>query len=104
MRVCSIDSSRRYIKFYEIIKKEMLNICLQYLIVINIIKQECIGRVFLILIKKKLLFFDSLGLIGFQYFVVDNDESIIDKILYNFSLCKVKEEKLMICSLTFFCN
>ena len=57
MRVCSIDSSRRYIKFYEIIKKEMLNICLQYLIVINIIKQECIGRVFLILIKKKVIIF-----------------------------------------------
>ena len=50
-------------------------------------------------IQKKLLLFDSLGLTGFKYFIVDNDETTIHKLLYNFSSCKVKEEKLTLCSL-----
>ena len=37
-----------------------------------------------------------------KYFVVDNDESITDKMLYNFSSYKVKEEKLTPGSLKFF--
>ena len=82
----------------------MPNVRLQYLIPISIIKQERIG-VFLIFIpppqKKNKLLFDSLGLIGFKYFAVDNDESITEKMLYNFSSCKVKEEKLTLCSLKF---
>ena len=38
--------------------------------------------------KKSLLLFDSHGLDGFKYFIVDNDEKIIDELLYNFKNCK----------------
>ena len=34
--------------------------------------------------RKILLFFESLGLEGFKIFNVDNDENIIDELLYNF--------------------
>ena len=82
----------------------MSNICLRYLILINIIKQERTGGVFLIFVQENLSLFDSLGLTRLKYFIVDNDEAIIDKLLYNFSLCKVKEERLTLCSLRFSIN
>ena len=31
--------------------------------------------------RKNLLLFDSLGLEGFKFFIVDNDENIIDELL-----------------------
>ena len=40
--------------------------------------------------KKNLLLFDSHGLDGFKYFIVDNDEKIIDELLYNFKNCKIE--------------
>ena len=102
MGVYSIDSITRYIKFYEITKKR--NDKYPFAI-FNTDKHNKAGThcwsFFDIYPKNNLLLFDSLGLIGFKYFVVDNNESIIDKMLYNFSLCKVKEEKLTLCSLKF---
>ena len=35
-------------------------------------------------LKKSLLLFDSLGLDGFKFFIVDDDETPIDEVLYNF--------------------
>ena len=39
--------------------------------------------------QKYILLFDSLGLEGFKFFIVDNDENIIDELLFNFKKCKV---------------
>ena len=38
--------------------------------------------------KKKLMLFDILGLDGFKIFIVDNDERIIDKLLFSFKSIK----------------
>ena len=53
--------------------------------------------------KKSLLLFDSHGLDGFKYFTVDNDEKIIDKLLYNFKNCKNDNANgnLKLCTMTF---
>ena len=52
---------------------------------------------------KSLLLFDSLGLEGFKFFIVDNDETVIDEILYNFKKCKVSlpNQKLTLCTMKF---
>ena len=63
----------------------MQNIHLQFLIQINTTSQERTGEVLWIFTPpKSLLLFDSLGLDGFKFFIVDDDESIIDELLYNF--------------------
>ena len=53
--------------------------------------------------KKNLLLFDSLGLEGFKSFVEDNDEAVIDELLYNFKECKVSlvNQKLRLCTMKF---
>ena len=53
--------------------------------------------------KKSLLLFDSHGLDGFKYFIVDNDEKIIDELLYNFKNCKHDnaDAKIKLCTMTF---
>ena len=50
----SMDSITRYINFYEIIKKEMENIHLQFLILINTINQALIGGVLWIFNRQKI--------------------------------------------------
>ena len=56
--------------------------------------------------SKHLLLFDSLGLEGFKFFIVDSDENIIDELLYNFKKCKVSlvNQKLTLCTMTFSIN
>ena len=56
--------------------------------------------------QKSLLLFGSLGLDGFKFFIVDNNESIIDEFLYNFIKCKVSltNQKLMLCTMKFSIN
>ena len=51
--------------------------------------------------KKNLRLVDSLGLEGFKFFIVDNDENIIDELLYNFEICKVSlvNQKLTLCTM-----
>ena len=53
--------------------------------------------------KKSLLLFDSHGLEGFKYFIVDNDEKIIDELLYKFKICKIDnaDTKIKLCTMTF---
>ena len=81
----------------------MENIPLQYSIKTNTTNPAHTGGVFQIFIPPTvfLFFFDSLGLDGFKFFAVYNDENTIEKLLYNFKSCKVKEEKLTLCSLKF---
>ena len=56
--------------------------------------------------KSTLLLFDSHGLEGFKYFIVDNDNKIIDELLYNFKNCKVDDAnvKINLCTMTFDSN
>ena len=35
--------------------------------------------------EKNLFLLDRLGLEGFKFFIVDNDQNIIDELLYNFN-------------------
>ena len=84
----------------------MESIHLQFLILINTINQVLIDGVLWISTQKKLLLFDSLGLDGFKFFIVDNDESINDEFLYDFKKCKVSlaNQKLTLCAMKFAIN
>ena len=52
------------------------------------------------------MLFDSHGLEGFKYFIVENDEKIIDELLYNFKKCKIDDAnmKIKLCTMTFDSN
>ena len=46
--------------------------------------------------------FDSLGLDGFKVFAVNNQETVINELLYHFKRCKSKSNKrLSLCSMKF---
>ena len=49
------------------------------------------------------MLFDSLGLDGFNFFIVDNDEKIIDQLLFNFKKRKISltDQTLTLCGMTF---
>ena len=53
--------------------------------------------------KKNLMLFDSLGLDGFNFFIVDNDEKIIDQLLFNFKKRKISltDQTLTLCGMKF---
>ena len=55
--------------------------------------------------KNNLFLFDSFGLEGFKIFVVDNDQQIINELLYNFKEYESKPaRKLKLCTMKFFCR
>ena len=54
--------------------------------------------------RKNLLLFDSLGLDGFKFFIVDSGENIIDELLYNFKKCKITNQKIIPCTMKFSTN
>ena len=88
-------------------KRKKENTHSQYSIQTLIINQERIGWSFLdIQPKSTLLVFDSHRLEGFKYFIVDNDDKIIDELLYNFRNCKVDDAnvKINLCTMTFDSN
>ena len=45
----------------------------------------------------------SLGLDGFKTFIVDNDERIINELLFNFKKCKISltDQKITLCEMKF---
>ena len=49
------------------------------------------------------MLFDSLGLDGFNFFIVDNDEKIIDQLLFNFKKRKssLTDQTLTLCGMKF---
>ena len=107
MGVYSIDSIRRYINFYEIIRKRNG----KYPFAIsNTDKHSKPGTHWWSFVdihpKRNLLLFESLGLNGFKFFIVDNDESIIDELLYDFKKCKahLTNQKLTLCTMKFAIN
>ena len=80
-----MDSITRYISFYEIIKKR--NGKYQSAI-FSTDKHNKPGTHWWSFMNihpaKNLLLFDSLGLEGFNFFIVVNDENIADELHYNF--------------------
>ena len=50
--------------------------------------------------KNNLFLFDSFGIEGFKLFVVDNDQDIVNELLYNFKKCESKSnQKLELCTM-----
>ena len=104
MGTYSIDSITKYINFYEIIKKRNA----KYPFAIfntdnhNEPEQHC-GSFLDIDPKGNLFLFNSFGLEGFKLFIVNNDEDIVDKLLYNFQKCKLEPatQKLQLCAMKF---
>ena len=106
--VFSMDYVTKFIKFHELIKEKKGG---KYLFAIfNTDAHNKPGTHWWSFLdiqpKKNLLLFDSHGLEGFKYFIVDNDEKIIDELLYNFKNCKIDEAnlKIKLCIMTFDSN
>ena len=103
MGTYSIDSITKYINFYEIIKRR--NVKYPFAI-FNTDKENEPGVHWWSFLdidpKNNLFLFDSFGLEGFKLFIVNNDQQIINQLLYNFGKCKIKSnEKLTLCSMKF---
>ena len=105
MGVYSMDWVTKYIKFHELIKEKDGG---KYpFAVFNTDAHNKPGTHWWSFLdiqpKRNLLLFDSHGLQGFRYFIVDNDEKIIDELLYNFKNCKIDEadQKIKLCTMTF---
>ena len=106
--VFSMDYITRFIKFHELIKEKTKG---KYpFAIFNTDPHNKPGRHWWSFLdiqpKSTLLLFDSHGLEGFKYFIVDNDEKIIDKLLYNFENCKIDDAntKINLCTMTFDTN
>ena len=102
MGVYSSNSITKYINFYEIIKARNA----KYLFAIFNTGRENIPRThwwsFLdIYPKKDFLLFDSFGFTSFEKFIIDNDLSVIDKLLFNLQKFNEKDSKINLVSLTF---
>ena len=52
--------------------------------------------------KKNLFLFDGLGIEGFKFFIVNNNQKIIDELLYDFKKCDSKSnQKIKLCAMKF---
>ena len=104
MGTYSIDSITKYIDFYEIIKKRNAKYPFA---IFNTDKYNEPGQHWWSFLdidpKSNLFLFDSFGLEGFKLFIVNNDEDIVDKLLYNFQKCKLEPatQKLQLCAMKF---
>ena len=99
MGIYSIDSIAIYINFYEIIRKRNGRYPFA---IFNTDRYNKPGTHW----GKNSLLFDSLLLDGFKFFIVDNDESIIENLRYDFKKCKasLKNQKLTLCTMKFAIN
>ena len=103
MGTYSIDSITKYINFYEIIKRRNGKYPFA---IFNTDKENEPGvhwRSFIDIHPKNILvLFDSFGIKGFKLFTVDNDQDIINELLYNFKKCENKSnQKLKLCIMKF---
>ena len=104
--VFSMDYITRFIKFHELVKEKRKG---KYpFAIFNTDPHNKPGThwsSFLDIQPKAtlLLLFDSHGLDGFKYFIVDNDEKLIDELLYNFKNCKIDnaDVQIKLCKMTF---
>ena len=52
--------------------------------------------------KNNLFLFDGLGIEGFKFFIVNNNQKIIDELLYDFKKCDSKSnQKIKLCAMKF---
>ena len=105
MGTYSIDSITRYINFYEIIRKRNSEYPFA---VFNTDKENKPGvhcwSFMNIHPKNNLFLFDSFGVEGFKIFILDNDQKIINELLYNFKKCEsISSQELKFCTMKF-CN
>ena len=54
--------------------------------------------------KKEIFLFDSFGFTGLKKFIIDNDEKILNKVLFNLKKVKQNDKKITLISLTFSMN
>ena len=99
----SIDSITKYINFYEIIKKSNAKYPFT---IFNTDKenQPGIHRWSFLNINPKynLFLFDPLGIKELKFFIVDDDQDIINELLYNFKKCESKSnQKFKLCTMKF---
>ena len=106
--VFSMDYVTKYIKFHELIKEQRQS---KYpFAIFNTDLHNKAGTHWWSFLdihpKKTLLLFDSHGIDGFKYFIVDNDEKIIDELLYDYKKCKSNNPlfEIKLCSMTFDLN
>ena len=103
METFSIDSVTKYIDFYSIIKNRNAKYPFA---IFNTAKENEPGKHWWSFLdiqpKNNLFLFDSLGLDGFKIFVVNNQETVINELLYNFKRCESQSNnKLTLCSMKF---
>ena len=106
MGTFSIDSVTKYIDFYSIIKNRNAKYPFA---IFNTAKENEPGKHWWSFLdiqpKNNLVLFDSLGLDGFKIFVVNNQETVINDLLYNFKRCEAQsDKKLTLCSMKFCVN
>ena len=96
----------KYIDFYSIIKNRNA----QYpFAIFNTAKENKPGKHWWSFLdiqpKNNLFLFNSLGLDGFKIFIVNNQETVINELLYNFKRCEAQSnKKLTLCSMKFCVN
>ena len=104
MGTYSIDSITKHINFYEIIKRRNGKYPFA---IFNTDKENEPGVHWWSFMdihpKNNLFLFDSFCIEGFKLFNVDNDQQIINKLLYNFEKCESKSsQKLQLCNIKLF--
>ena len=96
------SNSTRYINYYKIIKEKC---CCYPFALFNTDRANKPGMYWWSFLniypKTQLLLFDSKRFQGFQYFIVDNDYSTINKLLHNLDKFNKKDNNLSLASLKF---
>ena len=103
MGTYSIDSITKYLNLYETIKRRNGKYPFA---IFNTDKENEPGVHWWSFMdihpKNNLFLFDSFGVEGFKLFIVDNDQKIINELLYNFKKCESKSsQKLKLCTMKF---
>ena len=103
MGTFSIDSVTKYIDFYSIMKNRNTKYPFA---IFNTSKENEPGTQWWSFLdiqsKNNLFLFNSLGLDGFKVFVVNNQETVINELLYDFKRCESKSNKrLTLCWMKF---
>ena len=103
MGTYSIDSITKYINFYEIIKRRSAKYPFA---IFNTDKENQPGIHQWSFMdtnpKNNLFLFDSFGIEGLKLFIVDNDQDIVNELLYNFKKCEsISNQKLELRTMKF---